>query len=239
MISFREYFTLHEAANIHSLDAGDHVTLKIGGQDVKFQVRSKQASTSTTPKPADAGEGYGYYANLEPMEDFGNLENISPQTKDTESTAIYNVGHVHNIPLDVIKQMVDSGQGTWTPKSNIPASTDTPGTPAKQSGQPGYGQGGTGGAQSTDQLTAGRQVAYDTINRASAEKRAKSALGAKIGQGIDDVARRMVPDQKKEVRGSSVYAKGGQGGVAHQQIVPTGDGRYDAKRKEELTNRVS
>ena len=243
MISFREYFTLYEAANIHSLDAGDHVTLKIGGQDVKFQVRSKQAATSSTPKPADAGEGYGYYANLEPMEDFGNLENISPQTKDSQPSAIYNVGTVHNIPLDVVKQMVDSGQGTWTPKSNIPASTATPANStadsAKQPGQPGYGEGGTGGAQSNNQLTAGRQLAYDTINRASAEKSAKSALGAKIGQGIDDVARRMVPDQKKDVTGPSVYAKDGPGGVAHQQIVPTGDARYDAKRQKELTNRIS
>ena len=49
----------------------------------------------------------------------------------------------------------------------------------------------------------------------------------------------MVPDQKKEVRGASVYAQGGQGGVAHQQIVPTGDARYDAKRQKELTNRIS
>lgn len=239
MISFREYFTLYEAANIHSLAAGDHVTLKIGGQDVKFQVRDKQASTSSTPKPADAGDGYGHYANLEPLENFGNLENISPQTKDTQPSAIYNVGTVHNMPLDVIKQMVDSGQGTWTPKSNIPASTATPGAPAKQPGQPGYGEGGTGGAQSDDKLSSGRQLAYDTINRASAEKSAKSALGAKIGQGIDDVARRMVPDQRKEVRGASVYAKDGPGGVAHQQIVPTGDGRYDAKRQKELTNRIS
>ena len=146
MISFREYFTLYEAANIHSLDAGDHVTLKIGGQDVKFQVRSKQAATSTAPKPADAGEGYGYYLNLEPIENFGNLDNISPQTKDTQPTSVYNVGTVHNIPLDIIKQMVDSGQGNFKHKSEVSASTATPANStaasAKQPGQPGYGEGG-------------------------------------------------------------------------------------------------
>ena len=243
MISFREYFTLYEAANPHNLATGDRVTLKIGGQDVEFQVRDKQSSTSSTPKPADAGEGYGYYLNLEPIQNYGDLENIAPQTKDSQPMTQYNIGTVHNIPLDVIKQMVDSEQGSYKHKSEISGSTATQANStansAKQPGQPGYGEGGTGGAQSNDQLTAGRQLAYDTINRASAEKSAKSALGAKIGQGIDDVARRMVPDQKKEVRGASVYAKDGPGGVAHQQIVPTGDARYDAKRQKELTNRIS
>jgi len=238
VISFEEYFTLSEAANIHSLDAGDQVTLKIDGSDVVFTVKSKQASTSATPKPAGAGEGYGYYANLEPTQDYGSATNISPQNKATQPTTLYNVGTVHNIPLDIIKQMVDNQEGSWRPKSDV-AATAGAAKPAGKPGEPGYGEGGTGGAKSNDQLTAGRQVAYDTINRASAEKSAKSALGAKIGQGIDDVARRMVPDQKKEVRGSSVYAQGGQGGAAHQQIVPTGDARYDAKRQKELANRIS
>ena len=202
--------------------------INVGGKDMKFKVvRRERGSAAGTPGKT---VGYGHYIDLDPQEDYGSHPNIDPTS--TEPSFVYNKGNHIQTTLDVIHDMGEKVKVSHPTDSSTTNTTDRP-------GEPGYGEGGTGGAQSNDQLTAGRQLAYDTINRASAQSRAKSALGAKIGQGIDDVARRMVPDQKKEVRGASVYAQGGQGGVAHQQIVPTGDARYDAKRQKELTNRIS
>lgn len=234
MISFREYFLGEQddssSINPHSLKKGDKVELTIDGKAMEFQVVNKQQARGSGAV-AGGGDGTGYYLELEPVENYGQATSISPADGNkiiTYAPVGDGAGSRINVPLDIIINKINAGEGKISFKSDVAQQSGPAGAPQQQ----GYGTGQARPDADTDAwkgpVGAAQKYGHDLIASKGMQANAQSMLGARIGKWGDKVMHQAIGIPTKEPTGPSVYADGGPGGEAHGQRAKVGHEDLDA-----------
>ena len=237
MIPFREFYLAEQdsTANPHSIKKNDKLELTIDGRAITFLVLDKQQKRGTKPT-AGGGPGTGYYLDLEPVEDYGQGSDIA---NPTGASVNYAVGQRFNVPLDIIINKVNAGEGQIHFASGVADGSTQQQTGAGAGAGPGGGTQGYGAGQGrvdpdTDPWKgpggAAQKYGHDVVSQHGMEKSAQSVLGARIGKWGDKMLHKAIGIPTKDATGPSVYAAGGPGGTAHGQRAKVGHSELDAQQ---------